>query len=66
MPLVVQLLLAVGYMAMLAILGLRTITRGHKVLFAVGFLVPVLWIVGALMKPTPGSLAAAEQAAADA
>jgi len=31
--------------------GFRTWKKGHKALFVVGLFVPVLWFIGALMKP---------------
>ena len=54
-------LLAVAYIAALALLGMQTLSKGHKVLFFVGILFPVLWIVGAVIAPTPGSYAAASR-----
>ena len=54
------LLLVVLYFVALVVLGMATLRKGHTVLFWVGFLLPVLWIVGALMQPT--SRAAAVQA----
>lgn len=52
-------LLAVLYLTALFVLGLATLRKGHTVLFWVGIIFPVLWIVGALMQPTP-RVAAAE------
>jgi hypothetical protein len=59
--LVLSLILVAVYISMLAILGMQTLTKGHKVLFVAGVLFPVLWIVGALIAPAPGSLAAAQR-----
>jgi hypothetical protein len=46
------------YIALMLTLALTTFRKGHVWLFAIGFLVPVLWLVGALLKPKPGSKAA--------
>jgi hypothetical protein len=51
--------LAVLYFTLLVSLGLTTFRKGHTVLFWVGIIFPVLWIVGAIMEPTP-AVAAAE------
>jgi purine-cytosine permease-like protein len=40
------------WLALLAIFGLRALGKGHTVLFFIGFLLPVFWIVGALLPPT--------------
>lgn len=40
------------YLTALVVLGLSTLRKGHTVLFWLGILFPVLWIVGALMRPT--------------
>ena len=44
--------------------GVKTLTyrmrknrKGHYVMFWVGFLFPILWIVGALVGPTPNAAA---------
>jgi len=44
--------LVVLYIALLISLGMSTFRKGHYVLFWVGLVFPVLWIVGALMSPT--------------
>jgi hypothetical protein len=49
----VWLLFAVLYLTALVVLGLATLRKGHTVLFWFGILFPFLWIVGALMGPTP-------------
>ena len=51
---------ALAYLTALIVLGMATLRKGHTALFCFGILVPFLWIVGALMAPTP------EAAAADA
>ena len=47
------ILLAAAYFAALVWLGLSTLRKGHNVLFWFGIFFPILWIVGALMAPTP-------------
>jgi hypothetical protein len=47
------ILFAVVYLAALISLGVSTLRKGHVVLFWLGILFPVLWIVGALMGPSP-------------
>ena len=47
------ILLAAVYLAALFVLGLTTLRKGHTALFWFGILFPLLWIVGALMAPTP-------------
>jgi len=46
-------LLAAAYLAALVVLGLSTLRKGHTLLFWFGIIFPILWIVGALMAPTP-------------
>jgi hypothetical protein len=52
------ILLAALYLMALFVLGLTTLRNEHTVLFWVGILLPLLWIVGALMHPTDSALAA--------
>ena len=49
----VWFLLGALYLTALIVLGVATLRKGHVVLFIVGIVFPVLWIVGALMGPTP-------------
>lgn len=51
-------LLGVLYLTTLIVLGLATLSKGHTVLFWFGILFPFLWIVGAIMGPTPRTSAA--------
>jgi hypothetical protein len=44
---------AVVYLMALFVLGMATLRKGHMFLFIVGIFFPLLWIVGALMGPTP-------------
>jgi hypothetical protein len=53
------LLLAALYLTALVVLGLTTLRKGHTALFWFGILFPFLWIIGALMAPTP-AVAASE------
>lgn len=55
----VWIMLGVLYIALWVTLGLATLRKGHTALFWVGIIFPVLWIVGAIMQPTP-DVAAAE------
>lgn len=52
------IMLGVLYLTALVVLGLATLRKGHTVLFWVGIIFPFLWIVGALMQPTPRAAAA--------
>ncbi len=56
------ILLGILYLTALFVLGLSTLRKGHTALFWLGIIFPVLWIVGALMAPTP---AVAAEARAD-
>lgn len=42
------------YLVLAIALGTLTFRRGHYVLFGVGFVFPVLWLIGALIAPRPG------------
>ena len=46
------IVLAVLYIVLWVTLGMTTLRKGHTVLFWVGIIFPVLWIVGAIMQPT--------------
>lgn len=46
------ILFAAVYFAALVSLGVATLRKGHVVLFCVGIVFPILWIVGALMRPS--------------
>jgi hypothetical protein len=41
------------YFLALVSLGIATLRKGHTALFLVGIIFPLLWIVGAVMAPTP-------------
>ena len=51
-------ILATLYLVAVFTLGLATLRNGHTVLFWVGIIFPLLWIVGALMQPTAKAVAA--------
>ena len=53
MSTILWLVLAAVYLAALVVLGLTTLRKGHTVLFWVGIFFPILWIVGAMLAPTP-------------
>jgi hypothetical protein len=50
--LLLWIMLAALYLVLLWTLGIRTFTNGHYVLFFVGIVFPIVWIVGALIAPT--------------
>jgi hypothetical protein len=52
------ILLVVLYLTALVVLGMATLRKGHTALFWFGIVIPVLWIVGALVGPTPEAAAA--------
>lgn len=41
------------YLLALVMLGMATLRKGHTWLFVFGIFLPFLWIVGALIGPTP-------------
>jgi hypothetical protein len=44
-------LFAVIYVVLLVTLGLLSIRKGHWLMFILGFLLPIFWLIGALMRP---------------
>jgi hypothetical protein len=50
------IVLAVIYITCFIVIGLATFRKGHYLLFWLGIIFPVLWIIGALMAPTPAAL----------
>jgi hypothetical protein len=58
----VWFLLAVLYLTALIVLGLATLRKGHTALFWFGIIFPILWVVGALIAPTPKAAAPEAQA----
>ena len=47
------IVLAVLYLMALFFLGLTCLRKGHVALFWIGIFVPFLWIIGALLPPSP-------------
>jgi hypothetical protein len=45
-------ILAVVYVTLFITLALTTLRKGHYLLFWVGIIFPVLWIIGAVIAPT--------------
>ncbi len=43
--------LGILYFVLLVVLGVRTFQNKHYFLFAFGFFIPVIWIVGAMLPP---------------
>jgi hypothetical protein len=52
-------LFGVLYLAAWFFLGLATLRKGHTALFWIGIFFPILWVVGALIAPTPRAAGAA-------
>ena len=52
--------LGIIYVILLVTLGVISIRKGHWVMFLIGIIFPVFWLIGALMPPT-GSAASAGQ-----
>jgi hypothetical protein len=40
------------YVLLLVILGVKTISNGHWMLFIIGFFIPLVWIVGGIPPPS--------------
>jgi len=53
------ILLGIVYIACWLFLGLATFRKGHYWMFWIGFFLPILWIVGALIAPTQRAAARA-------
>lgn len=43
--------LALVYVVLFLWLGLRSIKRGHWIMFLIGIFIPIFWIIGGLMPP---------------
>jgi hypothetical protein len=54
---VLWVFLGVLYLLVLITLGVATLRKGHLVLFVVGFFMPLLWLIGGLIGPTPRAAA---------
>jgi len=55
--------LATLYLVLLWTLGITTWRKGHYILFAGGIVFPLLWVIGAVIAPTPAAGAARTRAA---
>jgi hypothetical protein len=51
-------LIGVLYITLWVTLGLTTLRKGHTALFWFGIIFTLLWIIGAVMAPTPAVAAA--------
>jgi hypothetical protein len=49
---------AVIWVLLFIFLGIRTLRRGHWVMFIIGLFLPLFWIIGALIPPTASGRAA--------
>ncbi len=52
MSTILSFILAVVYIMLFITLALTTSRKGHYLLFWVGIIFPVLWIIGAVIAPT--------------
>jgi hypothetical protein len=52
MSIILWLVMVALYIVLFVTLALTTFRKGHFVLFFVGIIFPVLWIIGALMAPS--------------
>jgi hypothetical protein len=50
----VYFLIGAIYFVLIVTLGILTIRKGHWVLFLIGIIFPILWIIGAIMPPVAG------------
>ena len=56
------ILLGIAYVLLFLFCGLYALRKGHTILFFVGFLLPLLWIVGAILPPTSAATTAQSRA----
>ena len=50
-------ILAVVWVVLLITLGITSLRKGHWIFFLIGIPIPVFWVIGALMPPTPAAAA---------
>jgi len=50
---VVWLLGGLLYFVLMVTLGVMSIRKGHWVMFVIGIFIPLFWLIGAMMAPTP-------------
>jgi hypothetical protein len=43
--------LTVLYILLFLFLGIRSIKRGHWIMFLIGIFIPLFWLIGALLPP---------------
>jgi hypothetical protein len=43
--------LGIIYVFLLLFLGVKTIKNGHWILFIIGFIIPLVWIIGGMLPP---------------
>ncbi len=46
--------LSLLYVLLFLFLGVRSIKRGHWIMFLIGIPVPIFWVIGGLMPPVRG------------
>ena len=44
--------LGILYIVLLVTLGVTSLRKGHWVMFILGFIFPLFWLIGALIQPT--------------
>ena len=43
------------YVVLLLTLGILTLRKGHWVMFIVGIIIPLMWLIGAIIPPVRGA-----------
>ena len=51
--------LGILYFILLVTLGIMSIRKGHWVMFIIGIVFPLFWLIGALLPPKGGTASAA-------
>jgi hypothetical protein len=46
--------LGIIYLVLLFVFAILSFRKGHWILGLIGFIFPILWIIGAVIGPTPG------------
>ena len=49
--------LAVIWVIVFFMFAFTALAKGHWVMFIIGFVLPIFWIIGALIEPTPRAVA---------
>jgi hypothetical protein len=44
--------LGILYLVLMIVLGISCLRKGHWVMFIIGFIIPLFWIIGAIIPPT--------------